>query len=141
MPNAALRQPHHPSIAPELLRLRAENEELRETVRQLMDGLGADPDRDFVRRCRSVLGVTPSRARMLAVLLAGKVRDKESMLLAYAVNRRDPPEIKIVDTLVRYLRVALAPYQIQIQTEWGVGYFLTPENRARIIALLAGADA
>lgn len=140
MHSAQLREPHHPSIAPELIRLRRENEFLREAYRQLMEELGANPELQFIRRCRAVFGLQPSRAKMLAVLVAGKVRDKDSLLLAYSGNRRDMPEIRIVDTLVRYLRIALAPHGVSIETEWGVGYYIAREGRERLNALLDGAD-
>ena len=140
MHSPELREPYHPSAAPELIRLRRENEYLREMNRHLLEGSGANPDLDFIRRCRTVFGIEKARAKLLAVLLAGQVRDKAAILNAYSGNKRDIPEIKIVDVLVCRLRRALKPHGATIRTDWGVGYYIAAEDRERIRALLDGAD-
>ena len=42
----------------------------------------------------------------------------------------DEPEMKIVDVFVCHIRRKLKPFGIEIGTRWGVGYFMTPANKA-----------
>jgi|HubBroStandDraft_6_1064221.scaffolds.fasta_scaffold1252474_2 two-component system cell cycle response regulator CtrA len=44
---------------------------------------------------------------------------------------------KIVDVTVCHLRRKLRPLGLEIRTEYGVGYFLTPDGRRRARAMIA----
>lgn len=76
MPNAALRQPHHPSIAPELLRLRREVAEQRDTIRRLRLQVARSERRAIIEQgyqvglpvseIAAMIGSTPGSVRVIA---------------------------------------------------------------------------
>lgn len=134
--HALTREPIHPMHAPEIIRLRGEVEALREEVRQFRDEFGAVPGDMFIVQCKAVLGLSASRAKLLSILLEGRARSNGGLLLAYSDGKRERPDVGLIKTLVANLRTALAPHGITIDISWGHGYFMTPEAREKVRALL-----
>lgn len=111
--------------------LEAENDALRERVRQLerLLGLGFDAPPQF--------GLTAREAAVFSVLLAREMATKDHLMAAlYRDVGQDEPEIKIVDVFVCKLRAKLKRWSISIETHWGRGWYMTPAAKARARAVI-----
>ena len=76
-------------------------------------------------------GLTVQQARLFGALLEREVLTKDAAMAAlYRDRGDDEPEMKIVDVFVCHIRRKLKPFGIEIGTRWGVGYFMTPANKA-----------
>lgn len=113
----------------EVVALRAENEELRERLRQMEEAF-----------CGPLpllwhIGLTKGEGRMLAILY--RQRPATNAALHIAVSGVDPGTTKkTVEVAMCYLRKKVKAYDIEIETIVGTGYFLTDESRAIIRALV-----
>jgi two-component system cell cycle response regulator CtrA len=106
-------------------RLEAENDTLRERVRQL-HGLLTSSDIDLPREWR----LTAQEAKLFGVLLARKLATREAIMAGvYGDRLDDEPSIAMVQVLACKLRRKLQPFGIEIATVWGVGYQLQAEQR------------
>lgn len=125
--------------ADDMARLRAENDTLRETVRQLRAQLGLDASLVFQARCRAALGLTPSLARLLAVLLARPVASHDALLAALPLRPGcdDERMSNIVSVHICRMRPALARVGVAIGTRHALGYALSDAAKARLRGLLA----
>lgn len=124
--------------------LRERIDYLEAEVDRLNRLIGASDADAQVAAIRDRLGMKASAARVLKVLLSGspgKAWNKEALHNAYCAGRLDQPDIQIVDTLVCFIRKALRPHGITIETVWGTGYRLAPDMRAKIEALLCEVPA
>lgn len=117
--------------------LRERNEYLEETVASLKRQMGLDADMAFAVRCREVFGMTKGQAKLLRVLMAARAASRETLFAALYSDKLEQPDIKILDTVTCNIRPKLSRHGISIKTVWGQGYALSPENKARIEALLA----
>ncbi|MEO0870964.1 MAG: helix-turn-helix domain-containing protein [Pseudomonadota bacterium] len=106
--------------------LEIENNELRETIRQLEEQLFNDAWFAPIEFC-----LTPAEASYLAALM-GATRCTKDMLLMASRRTDDDVEIKIVDVFICKLRKKLKPFGIEIKTDWGRGYYLTAEMKTRV---------
>jgi two-component system cell cycle response regulator CtrA len=111
-------------------RLEQENDELRERVRMLeeLTGVSFDAPPQF--------GFTKNEVTIFGLLLKNNLVRRTSMMMVLYPHSQDEAEIKIVDVWVCKMRRKLKPYGISIETQWGQGYFLTPESKAAANALL-----
>lgn len=114
----------------------ARAEEMEEDIRQLREEIGASPSVDFVRRCSEILQIAPSRARLLSILLSGKVKSRNGIWLAYCAPSKDRPDIKIIDTQLCHLRKALGPFGATITNIFGEGWMMDDASRALVRSLL-----
>ena len=114
----------------------ARAEELEEDNRQLRAEIGASPSVDFIRRAMEKLHLTPSRARMLSILLTGKVKSRNGIWLAYCDPSRERPDVSIISTQLCYLRKALAPHGATITNIFGEGWMMDDASRALVRSLL-----
>lgn len=89
------------------------------------------------------LGLTKNEAIILGVLMKKDIAHKEAIWLTiYAAKaEEDEAEQKIIDVWVCKMRPKLKRFDIEIQTAWGVGYFLAPEDKKKIDALVAAVEA
>lgn len=112
--------------------LEAENQRLRDRVAQLEEVVGFTIDLPIF------LGLTTHEARLFGALMKRPVWTKEQLLFALYSGRHDDeqPEIKIIDVYVCKARKKLARFGIQIETLWGQGYRLSPEMKAKAMALI-----
>lgn len=107
----------------------AEQEDLQRRVEEV----------DRIGRIMSTFGLTRQEARLVRALMTAKVSDKEA--LHRAIYDDDPtggPEIKIIDVFMVKVRKKLRTALVEIETVWGQGYRMTPENVARLMVLLDG---
>lgn len=107
--------------------LEAENARLRDRIDQLEAAMGMD----FVAPIEWRL--TTAETRVFGVLMARELATKDAIMAAlYRDQAKDEAEIKIVDVFVCKVRAKLKPFGFVIETQWGQGYFLTPETKAAV---------
>jgi len=107
--------------------LAADNEALREQVRQFKDALGRGlrfPPEWKLTRCE---------AAVLGVLTARTAAQKEAFMIALYGDRDDPPDENIIRVFVCRLRRKLRAHGIAIHT-MKEGWFVTAADRARLRA-------
>lgn len=76
--------------------------------------------------------LTPTEARVLGCLATRGMMTFDMMMTAIYSDRVDQPLLKILHVWVYKLRRKLKPFDIAIQSIWGVGYSVSPETRARL---------
>jgi two-component system cell cycle response regulator CtrA len=119
-----------------VMTLEAENEMLRERLRQLEHLIGVKHDSP------PVFGLTRSESAILGLLLKNKlVRRETAMLALYNGLRQDEAEVKIIDVFVCKMRRKLTPFAIEIRNKWGEGYYLDADAKAKVSAMLDEAQA
>jgi two-component system cell cycle response regulator CtrA len=112
-------------------RLETENDELRERVRQLESAL-ADP----TWHPPIEWGLTMSETKVMRALLSRPQVSKLGIMTALYGDRPDDDggiEAKIVDVFIHKLRRKIAPFEITIETLWGVGYALAEADRRYLL--------
>ena len=116
-------------------KLEEENDELRARVRMLeeLSGVGFDAPPQ--------LCLTKNEAIIFGTLLKQKLVLRTSLITLLYIHKQDEADIKIVDVWVCKMRRKMKPYGIDIQTQWGQGYFLTSESKAIAQGLLDQARA
>jgi two-component system cell cycle response regulator CtrA len=113
----------------ELDRLREENELLRLRVDEL-EQIMLRPELPLC------LKITRRQSQVLGLLLARPVvSTADAMTALYELGTGDPPNDTIVSVLVCHLRRRLKPFGINIETLWGRGYRLPPEDKERLWGL------
>ena len=119
----------------EVERLRAENEELRERVRQLEEVIGFKAPRRF-------LGLRPLDSKVLMLLTRLEIASVETVMAALYGNRpNEVPDSNLLSVVVHRLRRILAPHGIKIGTVWGVGYTMTRESKAIVAKMMEKENA
>lgn len=109
---------------------------LRERIRQLEDVIAEPADSLW-------LLLTPDQAVITRMLLSRTmVKDDQFLIVLYGArpDADDPPDKKTIDTQICKIRKTLKPHGVQIETVWHVGYRMTPENKARLRALLSSME-
>lgn len=80
--------------------------------------------------------LTGAERRFMEALVLARREDgtvlKEYLHEAIADSDEPETEIKIVDVICCKIRKKLAPYGIDIEVVWGLGYRLTPEVRKKL---------
>lgn len=122
-----------PVIDPEIQRLRTENEELRETIRQLRRSLAP---RHWVR-IRD-LSLAPSEQALVFALLTSKEqvsRERCSHMIATVLGNLEDGSSQGVNVVLSRLRKKLNTLKppVEIQTVYGYGLWLPPVSRARLV--------
>lgn len=116
-------------MATELERLREENDLLRLRVEEL-EGILLRP---VLPRS---LKLTKRESEILAVLLARPLSSRSDLMTAlYSLEAGDPPDDQIIAIFIVKLRKKLGRFGITIQTQWGQGWFLTNDDKAKVRAL------
>lgn len=108
--------------------LRAENDELRETIAQLREAL--TPPVVYP----SAWGLNRQESLILGALACRPVARRQALLLALYGDRRadDLPDPRVLDVYVCKLRAKLRPQGIAIDAIRGVGFRLDDATRARL---------
>lgn len=86
--------------------------------------------------------LTPTAEKVLRLLISrdGTVTDDQFLDVLYTM-KLDEPVSDIVGVYVCKLRKVLKPHGISIGTKWGRGYYMMPEDKAKIAALVAAERA
>lgn len=111
-------------------KLRAENDELRERIRQLEKVL-----RDPIPNLWN-LPLTKMKSRMLGVLYRTPGIVTRERLRAAIRGLDSDADTKVDDVHLSQLRRTLRPHGIRIETVHDSGYRLPPESRARLAGLI-----
>lgn len=110
--------------------LERENDDLRARIRELETLVGmrfqSPPQFGFTRHESVIFGL----------LMKAKLVSKPAAITALYLHEQDEAEEKIVDVFVCRMRKKLKPYNIEIQTQWGQGFFLSVESKATAQRLL-----
>ena len=99
-------------------------------------------DEDIVFNCVRLFKVTRQQASLLSVLIRRNEVSKDMMHQiieqSRGPNKDDPTDPKMVDVVICNLRKRMkkTPLKDTIETMWGCGYFMKPENRKRALELL-----
>lgn len=116
--------------------LETENEMLRERCRLLEAMVG------ITFESPPMFGFTRAESIIFGVLMKSKLATKQNLMLALYHNRtQDEAEIKVVDVWVCKMRRKLRPYEIEIETQWGQGYYFSAASKARAASLLQQENA
>lgn len=85
------------------------------------------------------LDLTPFQARMLAVLMTGRLVRRDYLATAlYGLADRCPDD-KTFDVMLCQIRRKIAATGAVIETIWGVGWHMSAESRAAILRASEGA--
>jgi DNA-binding response OmpR family regulator len=111
--------------------VRAERDLLADEIEYLRGQLA---DRDIVFPARWTM--SPSQRTLLRGLMRRTTLSKDAaMALLYSGRGGEEPHDKIIDVFICRLRAALKPDGITIKTQYGEGFYLAPEMKARIQTL------
>ena len=108
---------------------------MRDRIEELEDLIGVSiKDPNFHR-----WGLSPKKTAVLGVLYRGKITSRESIFGAMYGGRSEcdqPDDFRIVDVYLSKVRVFLKPLDISIQNNWGVGWWITDESKAKLRHLM-----
>ena len=102
----------------------------------LQELLAPKPDAEFLIAAKSVLGLPAKRGKLLNLLIFGKRTNKLALLHSYFDGDEGDRDPKSIDVQLHYVRRALQPHGIEIETVWGDGYRMTADAKAAVLALL-----
>lgn len=111
-------------------RLRDENEELHEQIRQLEQVLRPP----FIAPYEWHL--TKYETKILSSLLSAKFISKERLLVSLYSHYNEPPSYRVLDVFMVKLRKKLSPFGVVIKTVWGRGYLLEDLEQWRSLLLV-----
>lgn len=119
---------HFAGKANELQSLRDRVEELEELL-----GIAGEPFEAF-----HSLPLTPPQKAILGLLYKGKMVRRETAYTAIYGGRAecDQPDERIIDVRLVVVRKVLSQFDIFIETQWGVGWFMTAENKEKLRELI-----
>lgn len=119
-----------------IVALQKENDHLRDRI-ALLEGNHFEQEILFPIEWR----LTGKEAQIMGILLKRERPNLEafmSILYGALAAADDAPDEKIIDVLICKMRQKLEPFDIQIETLWGAGYYLTSFTKKKIKALVAG---
>ena len=116
-------------------RLEQENDALRARVRILEELSGANFE------APPQFCLTRNEAVIFGTLLKQRLVLRTSLMEALYFHKQDEADIKIVDVWVCKMRKKLKPWGIEIETQWGQGYFLPAASKVIAQGLLDQARA
>lgn len=120
---------HFAGKANELQLLRDRVEELEELL-----GLSREKQHVFWR-----LKLTPTQRAFISLLYYGGLLRRHAVFSALYGARLecDQPEEKILDVVLSKARIELSLHGICVQTQRGVGWFMTMDNKLKLRALIS----
>jgi len=110
----------------EIARLRNENEDLREQVRQLKAVLAPEIEVPLE------WGLSASERTIVQTLIARPVATRQMIWKSLYDGMKDDRDPKVIDVFMCKIRHKLRPAGIVISTVWGRGWALAPEWRERL---------
>jgi hypothetical protein len=96
-------------------------------------------DEGLYRTCSKYFKTTRQQSLVLGLLLRRPEVTKEQLHHAIERDRsggKEPTSAKLVDVLVCILRRKLKPFGFTVQTMWGHGYLMHPQDRTRALIAL-----
>lgn len=110
--------------------LREENDFLREQVRQLEELLRPRTTDRMIQVYSSALGISPSEARLLDLLVRREHVNKELYQAACCSEESDA--YCLLSVRICFLRKKLKKFEVVIGTTWGQGYYLPGQSKKNI---------
>lgn len=109
-----------------------ELQRLRDRVEQLEEVLGVNPS--IKDRLYLAFGLEPQLAAILGMLYKREFVTRSGLytVLYEGSPEADWPQEKSLDVRMHYLRNALKDYGITIITRWKCGWFMRPEDKAKV---------
>jgi hypothetical protein len=113
-----------------LSRVFAERDEMHERVKQLEGLFRGD---EWIPE---EWGLTGRESEFLAAIVQRSPATREYIhTVLYGLEPDGGPDPKILDTMISKMRVKLAPHEIVIETNWGIGYQLSADTLKKCRAL------
>ena len=114
----------------------SELQRLRDRVLELEDALGLTAEIPYPLVPQHT-GMTKSLAKLFCLLIHRPFvsRDAAYTVLFGGRPECDQPAGKIIEPMVCNLRKTLRRYDISIETRWGMGYYMTDENKRKVHGL------
>lgn len=116
----------------------SEVQRLRDRVAELEELIGVSGN--LVHRMQDHLRLTPIEAQVLGYLMRRSTAGREAMYLAIygGLPERSQPDIKGLDVHVCRVRAVLKDHDVNVQTLWGVGWFMDRADKAKLKQMLEG---
>ena len=111
--------------------LEAENDELRERIRQL-EGLIS-----LGKEMPAELRLSRMESKFLGLLYRRDIASKEAVMMVLYGHMISPPDDKVLNVFILRMRRKLASRGITIENLWGQGWTLPPGSKAIIKSLLS----
>jgi DNA-binding response OmpR family regulator len=121
----------------EIAALRAENDELRERLRQ------RDSCQEDQRRFPRAWLLTPMERKLLLLLAQSERTKTRTQIFSQVWGYESDTQIKTIDVFMTKLRKKLRTIDcgIEIKTDWGIGFYCPPSSIERLRAALEGEAA
>ncbi len=112
-------------------------DQLQDRIEELEELLGTDDDQ--LSKTKSRLGVSPLTAKTIGYMSRREFTTRNSLWIALygMVNDNEQPEEKALDQWIFRARRALRPHGITIKNDFGRGWKISPEDRAKVHELIA----
>jgi len=81
------------------------------------------------------LGLTRSEGKVLATIYRRQYASTDQIMSVLYDGRSEPPSERSVETLVRLVRRKVNPFRIEVQNRWGIGFYISTDDKARLAAL------
>ncbi|WP_441252403.1 hypothetical protein AB8A28_13965 [Tardiphaga sp. 71_E8_N1_1] len=118
----------------------SEVQRLRDRIEELETLLGAGPD---VCDRLQTLGLPLHSRKFLGVVLKRSVVSRNAAYIVMYGDRPEAsqPEMRTLDVHVWFVRGRLRGRGIELKTQRGFGWYLTPEDKAKINAMIGAVPA
>lgn len=115
----------------------SELQQLRDRVEELEEALGIAAGQLDQFGC---LGLAPLPTSLMGMLYKSNIVSREAAFVALYGSRIecDQPDIKNLDVYIWRVRDRLKRYGITVNSQRGVGWYMTQENKAKLRAYLEG---
>jgi len=113
----------------------------RRSAREAFIGTNLENEEDLKCACARFFKCSPLEAAMLAAMLRRDQVTKEQLHGVIEHSRanqttKEATDQKMVDVMICKLRKKLRPFEIVIETMWGIGYLIPPKCREMAIRIL-----
>lgn len=106
------------------------------------------PDDTLRLACTQVFGVTRIQSAVVVAILRRPELTKDQIHNVIEAARKpgsEPTQLKMIDVVVCHVRKRFKEHHITLDTIWGIGYAMRPEERAKVLikidAHLGGVNA
>jgi hypothetical protein len=97
------------------------------------------PDEVLRLACSKIFGVTRIQSAVVVAILRRPELTKDQIHNVIESTRRqgaEPTQVKMIDVVVCHVRKRFKEHNIKLDTIWGIGYTLHPDERAKVLAKL-----
>lgn len=123
-------------LSDEIARLRNELEDAKAEVAYLKTELRAPDAGDQLRRA---LRLSTQQHRLLSAIVKVSPVTVSNERLLHSLGGRTAPDSQLLKVVTHHVRKKLKPIGVAISTVWGVGVFMSREDKARLDAFVESA--